>query len=285
MKEKLKVDKKKFIYSILSIIGFLILFGATYQGHGNDVVKQEYSVVVLGDSIFGECRDETSIANQLETLLGKSVFNGALGGTCMSRTDVELRQGFTKDSLSVTSLAKAILTDDFGVQQTVRIKENATEYFAETIDELQTVDFDRVEILLIEAGVNDYHAGTMIYPETDEYDKYTFAGALRSTIRDIREANPHVRIILVTPPYTWYPGRGITCETYNLGGGILEEYVNAEISVANEMGVEIIDIYHDFYMHEQWEDWEKYSRDGLHPNETGRILIAEKIAVFLTEVE
>lgn len=242
-------------------------------------------MVVLGDSIFGECRDETSIPNQLESLLGKSVFNGALGGTCMSRIDAEMRLDYTKDSLSVEGLAKAILADDFGVQQTVRIRENATEYFADTIDALQEVDFGQAEIILIAAGVNDYHAGTPLYSTDDNYEEYTFTGAFRSIVSDIREAYPNVRIVFVTPPYTWYRERNLTCEEYDLGGGILEDYVNAEISVANELGVEIIDIYHDFYPHEQWEDWEVYSRDGLHPNEAGRTLIAETIANYLTEAK
>lgn len=285
MKEKLKRNKNKFIYGTLSVVCFLILFGATWQRRGSDLERLEYSVVVLGDSILGECRDETSIPEQLETLMGKSVFNGALGGTCMGRMDGEMRLGYTKDCLSVTGLAKAILADDFGVQQTVRIRESATEYFEETIDEMQSIDFGQVEVLLIEAGVNDYHAGTPIYPVEDDYDEYTFTGALRSVIRDIQKAHPDIRIVLVTPTFTWYRERNLTCEEYNLGGGILEEYVNAQISVASEMGVDIIDLYHDFYPHENWEDWEIYSRDGLHPNEAGRTMIAEAIADYLMEVE
>lgn len=278
-------SRKKIVYGIVALACFLILFGVTYKKRGSEIVRQEYSVVLFGDSIFGECRDETSIPHQLEALLGKRVFNGALGGTCMSRIDVERRLGFTKDSLSITGLAKSIRTDDFGVQQTVRIRENATEYFAETVDAIQTIDFAKTDVIVIEAGVNDYHAGTAIYPDGDAYDDYTFVGALRSTIRDIREAHPHIRILLVTPPYTWYREKSLTCEGYNLGGGVLEEYVDAEIRVAEEMGVEIIDLYHDFYPHEKWDDWQIYSKDGLHPNEAGRTLIAEKIASYLTEVE
>ena len=63
----------------------------------------------------------------------------------------------------------------------------------------------------------------------------------------------------------------------------MEEYVEKEIQVAEEPGVEVINLYHDFFPHENWEDWEIYSFDGLHPNEAGRALISEKIATHLEE--
>jgi len=56
--------------------------------------------------------------------------------------------------------------------------------------------------------------------------------------------------------------------------------VNAEIAAAEELGIEIIDIYHDLYPHEEWEDWMLYSVDGLHPNEAGRVLLAQVITDY-----
>lgn len=274
----------KIAYRIAALVCFLVLFGVSYKGVGQQE-KTGCDIVVLGDSILGQYRSDVSIPWQIGDILGKTVFNGALGGTSMSRNDREWSVGYTKDCLSVTALAEAIATQDFGVQQAVRSRENATGYFGVTIDSLCTIDFEEVEILLMGAGVNDYHAGTPIYPEDDDYDEYTYVGALRSAIRNIQEAYPDVRIVLMTPTYAWYPDKNLTCEEYNLGGGLLEQYVDAECQVAQEMGVEIIDLYHDFYPHEQWEDWQIYTDDGLHPNEAGRALIAETIADYLKETE
>ena len=53
------------------------------------------------------------------------------------------------------------------------------------------------------------------------------------------------------------------------------------MKIAEEYGVEIIDIYHDFYPHETWDDWMVYSVDGLHPNEAGRTKIANRISGYL----
>lgn len=285
---KMSGSRIKIAYGIVALICFLILFGATYRNVQQAQEKNGCDIVVLGDSIMGQYRDETSIPAQMEKLLGKSVFNGALGGTCMSRGNLEYQgtqQGYSKNNLSMTALVEAIATQDFGVQQTIRSRESATEYFEVTIDSLCTIDFNEVEILLIEAGVNDYHAGTAIYPEDDYYNEYTYVGALRSAIRHMKEAYPNVRIVLVTPTYTWYREQKLTCEEYNLGGGILEQYVEAQIQTANEFGIEVIDLYHDFYPNTQWEDWQIYTADGLHPNEAGRTLIAEAIADYLKETD
>ena len=125
-----------------------------------------------------------------------------------------------------------------------------------------------------------YSACGITNPE-NPYDEYTFLGALRSSVRALRDTNPEIRIVLVTPTYTWYTEMGLTCEDRDKGGGILEEYVDAEIRAAEELGIEIIDVYHDFFPHEKWEDKDLYTRDGMHPNDEGRRMLAEKIAACL----
>ena len=98
---------------------------------------------------------------------------------------------------------------------------------------------------------------------------------------ELREAYPDLRIIFITPPYTWYTVPEVTCEEYDLGGGVLEDYVNAEIGICEALDVEVIDIYHNYYPHETWDDLYLYTDDGLHPNEAGREKIAQTIAEYL----
>ena len=82
-----------------------------------------------------------------------------------------------------------------------------------------------------------------------------------------------------------YTVNGKTCEETDNGGGVLEDYVNADLRLAEELDLEVIDVYHDLYPHEKWEDWKLYSRDGLHPNENGMKLLTEKIAEQLMQSE
>ena len=149
--------------------------------------------------------------------------------------------------------------------------------------DLGQIDFDQVKILFIGSGLNDYHSGTPIESTSDPYDEYTYCGAIRSIVKELREAYPELRIIFITPPYTWYTDPELTCEEYDLGGGVLEDYVNAEIGLCEALNVEVIDIYHDYYPHDTWDDLYLYTDDGLHPNEAGREKIAQTIAERLNK--
>lgn len=239
--------------------------------------RTQYSVVLLGDSLVGLCRDETSVASVMEEMLGQPVFNGAFGGTCMALQDQEAATNYTMELLNMVSLSKALAADDFGVQQTVRSRREITDYFMDTIDELAQVDFKQVQTLVLAFGINDYHAGMPLENAGNPFDESTFGGALRSVLRTLQGTYPDLRIILVTPTYAWYRSNGLTCEEYATGDAFLEEYVAKELEIAQEYGIEAIDLYHDLYPHETWEDWQIYTEDGLHPNESGRRLIAETL--------
>jgi len=272
---------KTILYGIISAVLFGVLFLLTFPLRKTDKVYHP-QIVVLGDSIFGQVRDESAVSGRLSGLLGQEVFNGALGGTCISRINEEGRLAYTKDSLSFAAISRAAALDDFGLQQATLVRESATEYFPDVIDDMEKIDFSGVDILLVQYGVNDYHAGIPLDNAEDPYDEYTFCGALRSALSFWKEAYPDTRVILLTATYSWYVYTGETCEEKDEGGGILEDYVNREIQIAEEMNVEILDLYHDFYPHEVWDDWKIYTVDGLHPNETGRQLLAQTIADYLT---
>ena len=155
------------------------------------------------------------------------------------------------------------------------------EYFPEVIAGLKSMDFTGVEIVLIQQGINDYHAGVPLENAENPYDEYTFLGALRGSVEALKKVNPDLRIVLVTPSYTWYPLSGQSCEELDHGGGVLEDYVNAEIGLARELGLEVIDMYHDFWPDFSQETCRRYTRDGVHPNEAGRELWTEKIVNVL----
>lgn len=277
------LENRKMIYGILAVLLFCLLFCLTFRGRAEGLERQQVQIVTFGDSVFGETRDDTAVPAKLQAILGQSVYNAAMGGTCVARTLAERRMDYAKSSLSVVGLSKAVLADDYGVQQSLRVRESNTEYFEEVIDGLERVDFSRVRTIVIQGGINDYHAGTLIEDPEDPYNEYTFLGAIRIAVNHFRKANPGVRILLVTPTYTWYIFTNLTCEESDQGGGLLEDYVNAEIRVAEELGIEVVDVYHDFFPHEKWEDKDLYTRDGLHPNEKGREMLAQRIAEVLRE--
>ena len=54
-------------------------------------------------------------------------------------------------------------------------------------------------------------------------------------------------------------------------------------TICEALDVEVIDIYHDYYPHDNWDDLYLYTDDGLHPNEAGREKIAQTLADYLNQ--
>lgn len=262
----------------LSALLFAVLFLPGYLAGGGE--KQPVEIVFFGDSVYGNLRDGSGVPDRLGRLLGKSLYNAAFGGTCTGRNGQDFRLDYSGDSLSLAALTKAVYAGDFGVQQAISPRRDITYYFGEAIDGLEQIDFSGVETVLIGHGNNDYYAGIPLVGK-DPLDEYSFEGALRKSLTALKKTNPDLRIILVTPAYSWLLSTGQTCQEYNVGHGVLEDYVQKMFEVAAEMEVEVIDLYHDCFPHGKWEDWQLYTVDGLHLNEAGNVLIAEKIAEYM----
>lgn len=245
--------------------------------------KSAPKVVFLGDSIYATARGGDAVPDQLAGRFDGEVLNAAFGGTSLARTDRERWMDLSMDSMSFISLSKSILSKDFSVQRQARIEEPATEYFDEVIEELSKVDFSKVEILFLGYGMNDYQNAVSRNNPEDPLDEYSFGGALRRTLGDLQKKYPSLRMILLTPTYSWYLTKEKDCEQQDWGGGFLWQYVALEKEIAAEYGVAVIDLYQDLYEHEVFEDWKTYTVDGVHPNDLGRKLIAERIAAYLEE--
>lgn len=264
---------------LFGLIVFLCQVPALVSKAGRGDTPQR---VLLGDSIYAEGGEE-AVTELLGRKTGMPVWNAAMGGTSLSRVDQARWMDLTVDSMSLAALSKSILSGDFAVQRQAGIRTPATEYFGQVIEDVSGWDFSRVQILFLGYGMNDYQNGVPLDDEENAWNEYSFGGALRRVLTDLKKAYPDMRMILLTPTYSWYLAQGETCEERNWGGGYMEAYVEKEKEIAREYGVEVLDLYHDFYQHDTFEDWKIATRDGVHPNEKGREMIAERIATYLEE--
>lgn len=282
--EQGNTGKQKIIYGICGTLLILVLLPVLLRSDRQTDIQAE--VLFLGDSIIGQYRDETSIPWLVAQQTGMSVVNGDFGGTTMSRQNREGRDAYYWDGLSFSQLAKAVAAQDFGGQQTIRTKNYVTMHFGDIVDELDRLDLSSVRTMVISYGMNDYTTGSPICNPDDPEDPYTMEGAMRTGIGLLQQSYPNLRIIFVSPTYCWWfidtEGSVVDfCENHDFGGGHLEEYVEAQRKVAQECGVEFLDLYHGYYPNEKLEDWHLYTEDGIHPNEAGRRKIAETLATYL----
>lgn len=264
---------------------FLLLFfiWLGYEGFTGEAEKK-VDILFLGDSLIGQYRDETSVPYLVGEYLGKSTYNGAFGGSCLARLGREENKAYQKDELTLIGLARAIAYEDFRAQQAVSIWEPATEHFPQVIDELAQISARDLEYLVLEYGTNDYFGGVPIEAPEKPYDEYTFQGALCSALEILRKYLPNVQIILISPTYNWYLNTQENCENKDFGGGYLAAYVDSIAQTAEKYNIKYLDVYTDFYPTEMGAALE-FTSDGVHPNEAGRRLLAEKIAEYIQELE
>lgn len=282
MKET-KARKAEMIVSIAIAVALVLGILLFSVGISKADQKTDSRIVCLGDSIIGNVRDETSVTSVMGELLGETVVNGAFGGTCAALGNTEYRSTFYEDSINLAMLADAIAYKDFSVQfYDITSNSFRLDYFEPTIRELAEVDFDEVEIVFIEHGINDFSAGRPIDNPENPLDVYTYAGALRYSIEKLRGAYPDLKIVLVTPLFCYFRVNGervSDSETSDFGYGPLVNYVEAELRVAEEYGLDCIDNFHNLGINS--ENIDEYAEDGIHLNEKGRELLANALADYV----
>ncbi len=276
-----KATKESIGYWLGAGLIFALFVAALVLWRNRDNPGESPDILILGDSLFADERGETSVANLLEQKLGVTVMDASFGGTAASYLDRDARLGHTMDAFGLAALARALSAGDFRVQRNARLNMTATEYFEERLALLEEVDLTGVDTVLIDHCLNDYQAGVIIEDPLNPSSEYTYKGALRYAVTTLRDKDPDLRIILVSPTAAFYANYGGSGAEVDLGGGTLDAYMEAQRAVAEETGAEWIDLYHDLYGDIDLENRLLVTVDGVHPNEEGRERISEALAEYL----
>ena len=135
------------------------------------------------------------------------------------------------------------------------------------------------DCFVINYGINDYYDGLAVSSE-DPYDISTYAGALRTAVQTLREAYNDIPIILQTPIFTTYFSNGT--ERNSAQGGVLEDYVNAVLTLGEELQVIVLNNYTELGINK--DNQANFLLDGCHPNEQGRFLMGTKLIEKLQDL-
>ncbi len=131
---------------------------------------------------------------------------------------------------------------------------------------LSSMDKD-LDVITVFAGVNDWMVNTTL-GNIDSTDTSTFYGALNSIQTTLKTTYPNARIMFILPldrnQINGKP-KGINAQDNNL-----EYYREAIRKVSNKFGIHVYDLQADLpFSFFNVEDNDKYSGDGLHPNQEG----------------
>lgn len=244
------------ILGLLISIAVILMAGKKIISFG--VSKTCVDVVFLGDSIFGNFRDETSIPNMFKSKTsGLSTVNLGLGGTTAGICCNEPRSEVILDSLSLVGIVDAIDCGDYSLQRSAipsRVANGDLTYFPEVIDEFEAVNWSNVRIIIVEHGLNDYFndwpVGQTSY---EEYDLNTYYGAVSYSIEVLKEQCPNAYIVLASPVY---------------GGDNLSNYAAMAARIADEQNILFFDAYNKNIV--TADNVDIVTEDGIHLNEIGR---------------
>ncbi|MEI6132375.1 MAG: GDSL-type esterase/lipase family protein [Bacillota bacterium] len=221
-------------------------------------------VLCMGDSITAFC----GYPETLSDLLGTTVYNGGVSGT---RTI----NGGNVDKLSLYEYSVAITSGNWTAQDAAVAALNdgntSTNYAT-----LKSVDFTKLDYLVISYGTNDFALSNQIGNDSDlAPTQKTFKGALNKAIELFKASFPNLKILLVSPIFR--VSTNGNSDTYDWGTGhFLIEFVDATIQIGTKNGVPVLDNYRNSKINKNTAS--QYLNDGTHPNYLGAEYIASKVA-------
>lgn len=132
-------------------------------------------------------------------------------------------------------------------------------------------------LVYVAAGTNDFKLnvplGDIGELGATSHSRSTFYGAYRTVIDYLLAQNPGVQIVLATPLQRNSSGYSTT--TTNTAGHMLRDYRAAVFALADMYSLPVVDLYALSGISEKTLD--RYTLDGLHPNEQGYVQMARVV--------
>lgn len=150
--------------------------------------------------------------------------------------------------------------------------------FCARVEELD----DDSDIVVVFGGTNDFGHGDAPLGTPSDRSVYTFWGACHYLMNRLLERFPGKPIVILTPLHRLNEDnmKGDGYKAYNVAN--LKTYVDIIRACAEYYSLPVLDLYAVSGIQPKVDVIrEKFCPDGLHPNDAGHILLAEKIFAFL----
>ncbi len=246
------------------------------------------TILVFGNSPFSDDRDSRdSLANMIAEKTGGTVYNCSISGSYLAAEQEILdTQEKPMDIYSLYWLT--VLATKTNPQFNSRFQ-NAADTLGDKVppdagnayDTLTSIDFNDVDVITIMYDATDYFMGHGITNFDNATDITQFTGNLEASLELLQKTYPHIRIIVMGPPYAFAideNGKYVSSDIQRYGQDVLSIYNIMEWNSCAARSVTFVDHLYGT-IHE--DNAKKYLEDNLHLNKAGRKAVAERFVYAL----
>lgn len=247
------------------------------EGHEDDGVT---TILCLGNNPFADDRSGDGLASLIAAKTNSAVYDCSFPDSSAACRYAIYNPEYTKDHFNLYYVVESLRSGDLTAINSIAGDEPDPRY-QEAVDVMKTVDMSKVDILIIMYDSTDYNNGTPSDNPDNSYDVTAFTGGLRTSLKNIQETWPYIRIFVMSPTYAQYmdeDGNLHNGTTTDLGNGTLNHYLLKEIDASMDCGVSFIDNYFGTINEDNYKE---YMRDYMHVNQAGREKLADRIAAII----
>ena len=146
------------------------------------------------------------------------------------------------------------------------------------------------DMVVVYGGVNDYIHGDAPFGEIGDTVPSTFCGGVYFLMNYLRETYKDKPIIFMTPARCFL--RNLVDDLIpsvhaakRVPGKPLINYVDVIIETAKQFDIKVLDLYRNLGVDPHIpEQFQKYTKDGLHFNDEGHALLAQKLEELIVSI-
>ncbi len=246
------------------------------------------TIVAFGNAPFADDRgSEDNLANIIAETTGATVYNCSVSNSYMASQSPNISSpDYPMDVYTFYWLAMLACGSDISRsfdEANAELGENVPPEAEEVINTLSTLDFNTVDVITVMYDATDYLQGHEMYSDSNSTDIQQFTGNLEAGIEVLQDIYPHIRIIVMSPPYAFSDkvdenGDYISSDIARYGQDVLSTYVIKEYTSCATRNVTFID---HLYGTITEDNAPKYLTDHLHLNVDGRREIAKRFEYAL----
>lgn len=246
------------------------------------------TIVAFGNAPFADDADsKDGLTNMIQEMTGATIYNCSVSGSYMaSQSPIISPSESPMDVYTFYWLATLACGNDITnsfAEAKATLGEAVPPEADQVVDTLTTLDFSTVDVITVLYDATDYLLGHEMYSDQNDTDIEQFTGNLEAGIEILQAAYPHIRIIVMSPPYAFSDrldenGNYISSDIARYGQDVLSTYVIKEYGSCATRRVSFID---HLYGTITEDNAKEYLIDNLHLNTAGRREIAKRFVYAL----